>query len=716
MKIVRSICAKLSQSAWIAVLLLFISCAGVTHAADIAGVPNFITTGEKVHTQADLIAETSTIAPGQPFTVALRLKMDTGWHTYWSNPIIGIATNITWQLPPGWQASPIQWPTPEKFSDGSLVDYVYEGTALLLVEIIPANTAKPGDTAQLAATVNWLECADECIQQHANVTLTLPIAATAQKDAAQEQTFTTARAALPQVSNEFKVSVWQKSGKLYLGLESLISAKSLSLQNVYFFPTDDTIKPTAPQILHQTNNGWVLELERKDSEAVTAKTLSGVLTLGGPGAPALAVAPKLDSAAPVEFADFSPMTDSLLPARGLPLLLFLGFCGGLILNIMPCVFPVLGIKVLGIVKKSGAARSEVIKHSLVFTGGVLVSMWALVAVLFSLRSAGAQLGWGFQLQSPAFVIGLTIFFLLFGLSLNGVFEIGGSLIGAGSELTGKAGLAGAFFQGVLAVVVATPCTAPLLAPALGAAFTLPTGQAFVVFTAIALGLSFPYLMLSLFPGMASWLPKPGAWMETFKQLMAFPLYATVAFLLYTLAGQVSQERYLDLLFGLVLTGLAAWCYGRYAIPSASLKRRSAGRIGALLLLAGGIALAYWPIQELGWEPWSSARVVELQKEGRPIYVDFTARWCLTCQVNKDAVFHSTDRVAKEFNHENVAMLRADMTVNDPLIVAELARFGRASVPLDLLYLPGKTDPVILPSVLTPGIVLDALAGNPPPSK
>jgi thiol:disulfide interchange protein DsbD len=222
-------------------------------------------------------------------------------------------------------------------------------------------------------------------------------------------------------------------------------------------------------------------------------------------------------------------------------------------------------------------------------------------------------------------------------------------------------------------------------------------------------------VLSLFPGLARLLPRPGAWMETFRQLLAFPLYATVAFLLYTLAGQVSPERFLNILLGLVLAGLAAWFYGRYATVAATPQRRTVGRVGALLLLAAGAALAYWPIQELDWEPWSSARVAELQKEGRPIYVDFTARWCLTCQVNKDAVFHSTDRVLTEFNHANVAMLRADLTANDPLIVAELARFGRASVPLDLLYLPGHADPVILPSVLTPGIVLDALAGKSAPA-
>ncbi|MGA2052960.1 MAG: thioredoxin family protein, partial [Opitutales bacterium] len=388
-------------------------------------------------------------------------------------------------------------------------------------------------------------------------------------------------------------------------------------------------------------------------------------------------------------------------------ILGLAFLGGLILNVMPCVFPVLGLKILGFVKQAGEERRQVVLHGLVFTAGAVLSLWALVGLLLSLRAAGAQLGWGFQLQDAGFVLGLALFFLLFALSLSGVFEIGGSAIGLGSSLTAKSGLAGSFFQGVLAIVVATPCTAPLLAPALGAAFTLPGPQAFITFTFIALGLASPYLALSLFPGLARWLPRPGAWMETFKQLMAFPLYATVGFLLYVLAGQLSSEKFLDALFALVLAALAAWLYGRYATPAASPARRRFGQVGAALILMSSVALAYWPSSELNWEPWSPQRVAELQSAGRPIYVDFTARWCATCQVNKHIVFGS-QAVRDTLARDHVALLEADWTNRDPAITAELTLYGPPAVPLDLLYLPGHTDPIVLPKILTPDLVLNAL--------
>jgi thiol:disulfide interchange protein DsbD len=693
------------------VAIFFLAGASVVSAAELSGLATF---GEGGHTHADLTAEVSAVAPGQPVTVALRLKMDPGWHTYWVNPgLAGLATSIAWQLPPGWTAGPLQWPTPQKLPLDNYMNYGYEGTAVLLVTLHAPTDLQPGDTAKLAAKVDWLECSEEeCVPGGANLTLDLPVADAAPTTAANQALFAAARAALPQPATMLNVLAWRQGDKLFLGLEPQPGAKApAQLTDAYFFSADSQTNASAPQILQRTSQGWVLELTRAVSAPANITTLPGVLTLNGAVAQGFAVATPQGTAPPAAFADFTLAANPTPPAGGLPGLLLLGFLGGLILNIMPCVFPVLGIKALGLARQAGAARRAVAGHGLAFTAGVLASMWALVGVLQSLRAAGAQLGWGFQLQEPAFVIGLAIFFLLFALSLSGVFEVGGSLIGVGAEGTGKAGLAGSFFQGGLAVVVATPCTAPLLAPALGAALTLPTGAAFLVFTAIALGLASPYLALSLFPGCARVLPRPGAWMETFKQLMAFPLYATVGFLLYTLAGQVSPERFLNILFALVLAGMAAWFYGRYATVASSPMRRRVGRIGALLLLFASLAAAYWPMQELDWQPWSAERVAELQKEGRPIYVDFTARWCLTCQANKDVLFHSTDRVLAEFDHEKVAMLRADWTSNDPAITAELARFGRSSVPFDLLYLPGHANPVILPSVLTPDIVLNALAGK-----
>ena len=673
-----------------------------SQAANLGGI-NF---AAQAHTQTDLIAETTAVTPAHPFWVAARMKMDPHWHTYWVNyGDTGEPTKIDWELPPGWTAGPIQWPTPQRLPIGNLMNYGYEDTALLLVQLTPPANLPTGSSITVRAKITWLECADVCVPGAGEVSLTLPVTADAPtSDAQNKPLIDAAQAALPRPSDSFNISAWRQGDKLFLGLEAKPGANTPpNIPEAYFFSEDSQTQAAALQILHRTKNGWVLELARISSAPSAAATLPGVLTLGGSDTSALAINPPLLATAPDAFADFSGGTLQ----SGLLAILFLGFFGGLILNIMPCVFPVLGIKVLGFIKQAGAERRQIVMHGLTFTAGVLVSMWTLVGLLQSLRAAGAQLGWGFQLQEPAFVLGLAVFFLLFALSLSGVFEVGGSLIGVGSNLTGRAGLVGSFSQGVLAVVVATPCTAPLLAPALGAAFTLPPAQAFLTFTAIALGLASPYLVLSLFPGLAHRLPRPGAWMETFKQFMAFPLYATVGFLLYTLAGQVSAERFLNILFALVAIAMAAWVYGRWATPAASPKGRRSAILAALLIFLPSAAWAFWPTQELNWETWSPARVTELQKQGRPIYVDFTARWCATCQLNKEIVFHSS-RVLEAIDTRHVALLRADWTARDPAITAELARFGHSAVPFDLLYLPGNNTPVELPSVLTPDIVLSAL--------
>jgi thiol:disulfide interchange protein len=340
----------------------------------------------------------------------------------------------------------------------------------------------------------------------------------------------------------------------------------------------------------------------------------------------------------------------------------------------------------------------------------VASFWILAALLALLREGGNQLGWGFQLQSPAFVFGLAAVVLLFALNLSGVFEFGLSATGVGGELQMKSGYAGSFFTGVLATVVATPCSAPFLAPALGAALALSFAESFVIFTVIALGLSTPYLLLSAFPGAVRILPRPGAWMETFKQLMAFPLYATVGYLLWVLAGQVEENGLLDVFFGLVLVAMGAWIYGRFHGAGAGPGRTRFGAVACAALLASG-AWAGWPRSSpsaaVTWEKWSPESVNQLRADGRIVYVDFTARWCATCQANKAVVFHSGD-VLRAFRDKRVATLRGDWTNRDPQITAELAEYHRSAVPFNLIWLPGKSEPVILPPLLTPGIVLKAI--------
>ena len=427
-------------------------------------------------------------------------------------------------------------------------------------------------------------------------------------------------------------------------------------------------------------------------------------------------------------------TDGAAASTGLVGTVLLAFLGGVVLNLMPCVFPVLGIKVLGFVNQAGSDRGKVVLHGLVFTAGVLASFWALAGALLALRAGGEQLGWGFQLQSPAFVYGMAVFMLVFALNLSGLFEVGLSATGAGAGLQSQEGLGGSFFTGMLATLVATPCSAPFLAPALGAALALSAVESLVVFTAIAVGLSAPYLLLSLFPSAVKLLPRPGAWMETFKQLMAFPLYATVGWLVWVLAAQTAGDDYglLMILFAFVLVAMAAWAYGRFGQAHGKPLRQRWGTAAALALLVAGVALG-WPqpppavgssstgaggasgkgAYAVAWQPWSPEAVAAAQAAGRTIYVDFTARWCATCQTNKAAVFSSSEVLA-ELARRDVLLLKADWTNKDPRITQELAKFQRSAVPFNVIYHPGQAAPRVLPELLTPGIVLDALrsAGAP----
>jgi thiol:disulfide interchange protein DsbD len=379
---------------------------------------------------------------------------------------------------------------------------------------------------------------------------------------------------------------------------------------------------------------------------------------------------------------------------------------------------------MGFVNQSGSDKAKVVQHGLAFTLGVLVSFWALAGLLLFLRAGGSQLGWGFQLQSPAFVFGMAVFLLIFALNMSGLFEVGLSATGAGAELQSKEGLTGSFFTGALATLVATPCSAPFLAPALGAALSLSAVESFLVFTAIAVGLALPYLLLSIFPQAIKLLPKPGAWMETFKQFMAFPLYATVGWLLWVLAGQTQDDdnALLNIAFAFVLVAMAAWAYGRFGQAFGKPVKQNIGRVLAALFLVTGLWLG-WPQeakaaattdgkpaapQLADWEKWSPAAVDAALAAGRPVYVDFTARWCATCQTNKKVVFASQE-VVDTFIARNVVRLKADWTNRDAAITEALAKWNRSAVPFNLIYWPGKKEPVILPELLTPGIVLEHLA-------
>jgi len=676
--------------------------------------------GLSAQVKATLVAAEISVQPGRPITVALHLEHQPKWHTYWSYPGTGLPTSLTWTLPAGWTAGEIQWPAPKVIRDqtGAITGNGYDGDLLLPVTLTPPANATPGSTTELSAVADWLMCADQCVPGKATVRLSLPITAAAPAaDPTWGAKISATLAALPRPAPGWTLTAARSAKNILLTITpaagTTTAGLGLNASDLRFFADNALVDYAAVQRVRSDGaSGFTLRVPVSPDATPDLTRLTGVLVASGSWISGAAV-PGLRIDLP-----FASVTNGAaafdtepVATGGLAGTIALALLGGLILNLMPCVFPVLGMKILGFVNQSGHSRGKVAAHGIVFTLGVLLSFWTLAGVLAVLRAGGDQLGWGFQLQSPVFVFTLTALMLIFALNLSGVFEFGLRATSVGGNLQSKTGLIGTFLTGVLATVVATPCSAPFLAPALGAALALPIVQSFTVFTAIGVGLSTPYLLLSVFPRAVKILPRPGAWMETFKQFMAFPLYATVMYLLWVLAGQVDESALLTVGFGLVLVAMAAWTYGRWTTaPGASAGRRRFGLAAAALLLTAGSALG-WPQPDrsdaIVWEKWSPEAVAKLRAEGRIVYVDFTARWCATCQANKRLVFHA-DEVLKTFAAKKIATLRADWTNQDPQITAELAAYGRSAVPFNQVWLPGKNEPVILPELLTAEIVLSAV--------
>ena len=696
-------------------LRLFLACtlAAVTSSGVVAAVPSHVT--------ASLVAADTSIEPGRPVLVALRLVHDATWHTYWKNPGTGLPTTITWHLPPGWTAGEIQWPAPQLLYDSrkNIVGHGFEGEVFLPVTLTPPTDLALAPEVTITAAADWLMCQDLCIPGKADLALTLPVAREVPKaDSVWSAKIHRTLENLPRPDPAWTVTAAREGKAIRLRVTPARSTE-VPAQEPHFFSEDGLIPFDAPQsVVADGKGGFVFTLPVSPDVPTGVSQLKGVVASeagwwAGGRQPALRVDAQISA---VSFAATAPAAT----ATSLVTTLFLAVAGGLILNLMPCVFPVLGIKILGFVNQAGHQRRKVVAHGLTFTLGVLVSFWSLAGVLAILRAGGDQLGWGFQLQSPVFVYGLALLMLVFALNMSGVFEFGLRATAVGGELQSRDGYAGSFFTGILATVVATPCSAPVLAPALGAALAVSTVESFTIFTAIGLGLSMPYLLLSIFPAAVKMLPRPGAWMETFKQFMAFPLYATTAFLMWVLAAQTSEEGFRGALFSLVLVAMAVWSYGRWTAPGASPGRVRLG-VGALVFLGTVGIWSGWPRGistaadaaargEIVWEPWSPESVARYRAEGRSIYVDFTARWCATCQTNKKLVFASQE--VKEFlARERVVTLRGDWTNKNPQITAELAAYQRSAVPFNVIWLPGRASPAILPELLTPGIVLEAFQQN-----
>ena len=681
-----------------------------------------------------LVSDSAAITPGQPFTIALRMQHEPHWHSYWINAGTGYPTSLVWTLPAGFTASEIQWPTPHIVQDtaGKITGNGYNDENYLLVTITPPLTLAPGADIKLTAVAEWLMCKDVCMPGDAKLAITFPVAAAGANDPAAKWTAAIAaiRGKLPKPATDWIVTATRTDQTATLRLTPK-PGTTHQPTDLHFFATDGYTDYSQPNTVTRENDAWVITAPLDAAADKATTKLTGVLASANGwsdgasyGGLAIDVAfsdsMSASTSASASVSQLSTLNSQPQAAPGSLLgTLLLAFVGGLILNLMPCVFPVLGIKILGFVNQSGNDRKKIMAHGLVFALGVLVSFWALAGVLLVLRAGGSQLGWGFQLQSPAFVFGMAVFMLIFALNLSGLFEVGLSATGAGANLQMKEGFGGSFFTGALATLVATPCSAPFLAPALGAALSLSAFESILIFTAIAIGLALPYLLLSIFPQAIKLLPRPGAWMETFKQFMAFPLYATVGWLLWVLAGQTKDDDNALLLiaFGFVIVAMAAWVYGRFGQAHGKPSRQLAGRVLAAALLAGGLYTG-WPktagatptdgSYQVAWEKWSPEAIAAAQAAGKFVYVDFTARWCATCQTNKAAVFHD-NAVLAELKQKNVVLLRGDWTNRDPKITAELARWNRSAVPFNLVYAPGRKDPVVLPELLTAGKVLDAFA-------
>lgn len=708
-----------------------------------------------------LLVPVSSVQPGQTVEFGLRQQIQKGWHTYWANPgDSGLPTTIAWTAPAGTVAGPIAWPAPHRFDVGPITNYGYDGEVTLLAPLTVPRGLAPGSTFRLRADVRWLVCSDVCIPQDLAFAVDLPVSAEPSAPTPDGATLATVRSALPRPLAE--PLRWQRDGDRLL-LQTATDSLPVHRSAAFFAGVAGEVKHAEAQTLSQSADGrWQLSLVAGETPPTAGAPVVGVLALdGGPGGRVtLAVGGGTPALVPAVRAPGDPPAAGGLGApRPAPapafdwvqwaLALGLALLGGVVLNLMPCVFPVLSIKALALVRQAGDDRARLRLQGLAYTAGVLLCFLALAGLLLALKAGGQAVGWGFQFQSPVFVLLMALLLFAVGLQLSGVLSVGGSVAGVGSSLAGRSGLSGSFFTGALAAVVATPCTAPFMGAAVGYALTQPAAVTLSVFAALGLGLALPYLLLCEWPALQRRLPKPGPWMDTLKQALAFPMYASAAWLLWVLAQQSGPGAVGVGLAAAVGLGFAAWLWGRTG--GQRLMGGPTGRWGwtagvaALAIAVGSVgagslavrgsaqeaaeAAAVEPPVTLGstapagsggdgstdaarlasgWTPYSPERLAALRAQGRPVFVNLTAAWCITCLVNERAAL-DIDRIDRAFVEAGITRLKGDWTRGDPRITALLAEHGRSGVPLYLLYPAGGGPAVVLPQILTPDTVEAAIA-------
>lgn len=655
-----------------------------------------------------LVSDHAAVSPGQQLRIGLRQRLAPHWHTYWKNPgDAGSPPNVAFTLPDGVTVGEIEWPGPDRFLVGPVASYGYENEIVFPMSLKVPDNARPGSQLVIEAQADWVVCEKECIPEDGAFRLILPVAPEARAASVDVRaafaTFDTRR---PQTA-PWTATLEDGASALRLVVRGDGIARAAVRGALYFPETWGNVDHAAGQALTVVDGELALALQK--GQGFSPGPSNGLLAVtDGDGqkrwfalqvAPATAATPAEDGA-------------TTLPLWQMALFAFLG---GMILNLMPCVFPVLAIKATAVAGIAGGERRAVRLSGVFYTLGVLAAFMALALALLAVRAGGSAVGWGFQFQSPLFVAAMCWLMLAIGLNLSGVFEVGGALAGAGQGLTERRGHAGSFFTGLLAVVVATPCTAPFMGAAIGSALVAPFHVSLVVFAMMGLGLALPFLLLGMFPAVARRLPRPGAWMVTLRQAMAFPMYATAAWLLWVLAQQAGEAGLRMALAGGVLVGLVAWLVG---LGQHGVRRPWWPRGLALLGVAGLVGLGVVlhgaaPVdnaaraQAMDAEPYSAERLAALRAEGRPVFVNMTASWCITCLVNERTTL-STDAVRQAMRDGGVVYMKGDWTRRDPAITAFLQSFQRDGLPFYAFYPAGADAPVVLPPVLTQAIVTDAL--------
>ena len=664
--------------------------------------------------RSELLADTNAIVPGKPFTVGLLLRMAPGWHTYWKfSGDAGLPTELKWKLPPGWKIGDIQWPIPLKTVDpGDIETYGYENEILLMQEITPPSNLN-NSPVKFSTEASWLVCEKICIPGGATLQLDLSVASTNQP--ANADLFARYRRLLPQnfpAPNIAHVD-WSRFGSdLRLKITSEMLAKYPALD---FFPLPEQETIVGHPAVQSRNNNEIVFRIPLESAPKNLSSMAGLVVF--------AQQPNGDDRAAWQITNAPPVSGPRpTQAHGILMFLLFGFLGGLILNLMPCVLPVISLKIFGFVQQAGQSRRKIFRSGIAFTVGIFAWFMALAVLLIALKGAGRDITWGgFQFTNPYFVLVLSVIVLVFALNLFGVFEVSlpQSVTRSLLSTSERKDLLGSFFQGVFATVLATPCTAPFLGTALGFAFTQSAVVILAMFIAVAAGMSAPYLLLSAQPAWLRFLPRPGPWMVHVKQFMGFLLLATLLFLLYVLGAERGLEGAIWASCFLLVISVACWMKGAFIVPTATVVKRSIVLVLMLALMLGGgvyfiggkfqstrIASANSQIHG-DWQPFTPERLHNELEQGRTVFVDFTAAWCLTCKFNEASVLEAQD-VQEAFKRHGIVKMKADWTNGDPVITKILQQFGRPGVPLYVLYPAKNEEPVVFPEVLTKGMVLDKL--------